>query len=364
MRTKQLLISSLCLIIASVSSLSAETVGDNFKVGQLYYQVIKLFPKEVAVVPQNIIYPYWVSSEKPTGDLSIPSTITYRGTKYTVTSIGANAFYECTGLSSITMPHSITNIEKSAFYDCSSLSFINIPNSVTRIGKGAFSNCSKLAKVTIPNSVKTIDNMVFYWCSSLTTIQIPNSVTKIGEDAFAVCEKLSAIKVAPTNPNYCDIEGVLFNKKKNTLIQFPVSKPTDTYAIPSSVTTIGAGAFSDCSDLTYINIPNSVTMIGRLAFYGCKRLTTITIPNTITKIEKLAFYGCNGLTSIASKITNLNHIVLGDKVFDGIPTAICTLYVPKGTVATYQTSQQWNAFANIKEIESTHIILITQEEND
>ena len=98
------------------------------------------------------------------GSVVIPSTVTYRGTTYSVTSIGSHAFENCSGLKSVT-----------------------IPNSVTSIGNFAFKNCSGLKSVTIPNSVTAIGNYAFYGCSGLTSVTIPNSVTSIGKEAFAYC---------------------------------------------------------------------------------------------------------------------------------------------------------------------------------
>ena len=95
------------------------------------------------------------------GSVVIPPTVTYRGTTYSVTSIGDRAFYNCSGLTSVT-----------------------IPSSVTSIGHYAFSDCSGLTSVTISNSVTSIGNFAFYNCSGLTSVTIPNSVTSIGGDAF------------------------------------------------------------------------------------------------------------------------------------------------------------------------------------
>ena len=103
-------------------------------------------------------------SKKYEGVVSIPSDITYQDKKYSVTSIGVRAFYECSGLTSITIPNSVTSIGESAFYGCSGLTSITIPNSVTSIGQHAFNGCTGLTSVTIPNSVTSIGICAFEYC--------------------------------------------------------------------------------------------------------------------------------------------------------------------------------------------------------
>ena len=127
------------------------------------------------------------------GSVVIPETVTYNGKTYTVTSIGNKAFYQCSGLTSITFPNSLTSIGDWAFHGCSGLITISIPNSVTSIGNGAFASCRRLTSISIPNSVTSIGEYAFYNCSGLTSITIPNSVTSIGGEAFAWCSRLTTI---------------------------------------------------------------------------------------------------------------------------------------------------------------------------
>ena len=96
--------------------------------------------------------------------LKIPASVEYAGTQYSVTSIGSNAFSQCSGLPSITIPNSVTSIGKYAFDGCGGLTSITIPNSVTSIGDFAFDDCNGLTSVTIPNSVTSIGNYAFSGC--------------------------------------------------------------------------------------------------------------------------------------------------------------------------------------------------------
>ena len=217
-----------------------------------------------------------------------------------VTTIGTGAFRDCTSLTSITIPNSVTTIEQSAFYGCTDLASITIPNSVTTIGTGAFQGCTSLTSVTIGNSVTTIVGYAFRDCTSLTSVTIGNSVTTIEQYAFSGCTSLKEVVVSEGNTQCSSIDGVLFNKNKNTLIFYPNAKPA-SYTIPNSVTTIVAGAFQGCTSLTEIHNNNPV-------------------PQTI---NSNVFYNVNGST--------------------------CKLYVPKGSYNAYWNAPTWWRFENIIE---------------
>ena len=160
---------------------------------------------------------------------------------------------------------------------------------VTSIGDVAFENCDSLTSVTIPDSVTTIGDWAFAWCDSLTSVTIPDSVTTIGGTAFIRCGSLTSVNVSVDNQNYSSQNGVLFNKDKTMLIQYPIGKEDKEYTIPYSVTTIGDSAFWDCNSLTSVTIPDSVTTIGDYAFRDCDSLTSVTIPDSVESIGYQAF---------------------------------------------------------------------------
>ena len=337
---------ALLLILSLFSSFSA--LAYDCKVDGIYYD-LNNDDKTASVTYMGL----YTSDNKDAyvGNIIIPESITYSGTTYSVTSIGDNAFWGCSGLTSVTIPNSVSYIGKYAFASCSGLTSVTIPNSVSYIGEAAFGGCSGLTSVTIPNSVSYIGEAAFGGCSGLTSVTvdknngtydsrdncnaiietstnklivgcknttIPNSVTSIGDRAFASCSGLTSVTI----PNsVTSIGGYAFSGCSG-LTSVTVDKNNGTYdsrnncnaiietstnklivgcnntIIPNSVTSIGEFAFSDCSGLTSVAIPNSVTSIGESAFARCSGLTSVTIPNSVTSIGSWTFYGCSGLTSV------------------------------------------------------------------
>ena len=232
-----------------------------------------------------------------------------------VTSIGEYAFSYCTGLTSITIPDSVTSIGNYAFSWCSSLTSITIPGSVTSIGYGAFYGCSSLTNITIPDSVTSIGRGAFFYCTGLTNMTIPDSVTSIGEDAFyrvpniVYLGNLSGAPWGARALNGYIEDGIVYEDSSKTKLLACLSSREGTFAIPDSVTSIGDSAFFKCSSLTSITIPFGVTSIGYEAFYECSSLTSITIPNSVTSIGERAFYECSSLTSITipGSVTSIGY---------------------------------------------------------
>ena len=262
-----------------------------------------------------------VTSKSYSGNVVIPSSVSYNGKSYSVTSIGDNAFSKCTGLTSVSIPNSVTYIGEWAFYGCTGLTSFTIPNSVRSIRRSAFAECTSLTSITISEGVKDIGYYVFANCTGLTSITIPNSVTYIGEWAFNGCyfsERNFINKSSLTSSNtwgatLCDdetIDGLLI--KDNCVIK--CRKWATSVTIPNTVTSIGHSAFSSYSGLTSVTIPNSVTSIENNAFKNCTGLTSITIPNSVKSIGEHAFEFCTGLTSIniPSSVTSIGYRAFGE----------------------------------------------------
>lgn len=203
----------------------------------------------------------------------------------TINSIGARAFWNCSGLTSISIPSSVTIIGDSAFMDCRGLSSIIIPNSVTTIGKSAFSGCG-----------------------ALSTISIPNSVGTLGESAFEGCTNLSSV------------------------------------LLPNSIVTINNRVFKDCENLTDISIPNTIRSIRSSSFENCRSLTTVILPYLVTSIGNYAFGQCDNLTKIISLSSEAPTIQ--SNTFYNVSNSLI-INIPCGSLSSYYG--RWGYFQNFSE---------------
>ena len=260
-------------------------------------------------------------SESASGELIIPDT--YNGLP--VTSIRDFVFFDCTSLTSVTIPDSITYIGN-VFENCEKLAsiFVDENNLYFSSVDGVLFNRNKTelikypsgktkAKYTIPVDVIYIRNSAFENCINLITVTISENVKKGVEDLiFQGCKNLNAIFVDGDNNIYSSIDGVLFNKNKTKLIKYPSGKVNREYSIPNGVIRVGEWAFIDCINLTSIIFPNSVTIIDGSAFRWCFNLTSVFFSENTRKIGNYAFQGCCNLVSASF---NDSLTTIGDSAF-------------------------------------------------
>ena len=235
-----------------------------------------------------------VTKSNATGDIVIPEKITVDGVEYSVTSIGYQAFMECTALTSVKMP-SVTSIGSSAFQSCSNLISVSIPL-VATLFDGAFQTCTNLISVEMP-LVTAINNYAFNGCSNLTSVDMP-LVKSIRFQAFCGCSSL-------------------------TSVDMPL------------VTSIDGNAFNGCSSLTSVDMP-LVTSISSQAFYGCP-ITNFSLPASLTSIGDNCFTETKEITLAAT-----TPAVLGTDAF----WKYAVIRVPESAVNDYRTAAGWSNYKN------------------
>lgn len=224
-----------------------------------------------------------------------------------VTSIGNNAFEDCSALKKLDIPQSVTEIGSKAFRGCSALTSLALPETVNRIGNTAFQGCSNLETINIPSGVKLIEKDTFHGCEKLNDVTIPAGVTLIGNSAFKACKTFRNIEIPKgvTKIDYFAFEdctqletvGIPSTATNIRNFAFRNCPKLKSFVFPSGTTQIQPGVLSGCKNLESVTIPEGVTKIFGSAFYGCS-LNSVKLPSTLQTICKLAFYGCDQLSEI------------------------------------------------------------------
>ena len=239
----------------------------DFEVDGIYYKILSLSDLTVKVTEGDNEY---------SGEVIIPSTVSYKSKALTVTSIGEKAFYYCDGLTSIT-----------------------IPNSVTSIGDGAFSNCRSLKDLRIEDGETTLSLEYSFYNESLFYD--------------------------------CPLESLYLGRN----IQYKTGSDYEY------------SPFCENKTLKSVTIGNSVTSIKSYAFNKCTGLTSVTIGNSVTSIGNYAFNACDSLASI--RLLGETPPTVGSFNFTNKQYLNTIVYVPKGTLATYQAADAWKEFWDIRE---------------
>ena len=300
----------------------------DFESGGIYYNILPGGDNAVEVTSAD--------SNEYSGDVSIPAEVTHDGMTYSVTKVGSRAFYMCSSLTSVSMP-SVETIDSMAFFYCDNLTSVEMPEVVTlnyaafadchilpsvempnvvTIGNLAFDYCNNLASVYMPKaktigelafescyplaslsmpSVETISARAFNACYTLASVSLPASLASIDGSSFMGCSALCEIVVDSDNPHYSSIDGILYDKDIETIVLCPGARTS--VDLPSTVTTIGQGAFSNCSNLTSVTMP-SITTIGESAFSSCYNLVTVYMP-AVETIGNWAFNYCFKLLMVS-----------------------------------------------------------------
>lgn len=334
---KQKLFTLFLALVANVGMIYAS----NTSVGGIWYDFNS--SNKTATVTYRGNYFNSINGEY-SGSVVIPSSVTYNGTTYSVTTIGASAFNGCFSLKSVSLPNTIKEIVSGAFGGCTALDSIIIPNSVTSIGNSAFSGCNKLKYVKLSDSLTTIKESVFYECYSLKEIKLPNSITTISSHAFQGCDALKTMTM-PVSLSSIATDAIKTPSTQSTnhrtvleMIIFDAKNIEDYFASKVNKVLYDAGHTEsreflvDGQSITDLIIPETIDTISDFLFYNCDNITTITLHENCKLLKKAAFYACSNLIGVILK--SQIPPILQSSMFNSTP--LC--YIPCGTLENYATS--------------------------
>lgn len=221
--------------------------------------------------------------------------------------LGNGMFNNCYSLKTLQLPD-ITVIPENCFSNCISLESINIPASVYTIGNYAFFGCPKLKEIKLPAGLQTIGDYVFQGDSTLTSLTIPASVTTLGIAITRNCPLIEKITVEAGNYTFCDVDGVVFSKDKETLVYFPCSRG-GSYTVPKGTSIIGINAFYECDLLKQIYVSEGVEKLMDGAIRNSPSLEVIDLPTTCNQITNNSLSTLSGLKKLILRTSgNLSNI--------------------------------------------------------
>ena len=285
---------------ANCTSLRSIVIPDNIKeiYNQAFYCCASLeeivFPEEVEKISYCVFdgTPWLEQKEKEnpfviagkcliklsdvSGDIVIPDGIT---------SIAGTAVH-CPEATSIVIPDGVKTIGSNAFSNNENLKSVQIPDSVSEIGMSAFCNCKNLVEIDLPKNLITIGERAFAECENLPEITIPESTATVFFDTFSNCTNLKSINVSENNLNYCSVDGVLFTKNMEHLVEYACGKDVENYTVPDDVKVVDFWSFLGSSHLKEVTLPESVIELKPQAFQNCSSMKSLKILNPECKIQK------------------------------------------------------------------------------
>ena len=227
---------------------------------------------------------------------------------------GAKLYLNDVEVIELTIPSDVKQLNFAAFYGCTSLTKVIIHDGISVLEKSVFNKCTSLKEAVLPSNLTEIKSYVFYECSSLSDISIPASVTKIGAYAFSGCVALPVTD----NIRYAD-----------TYLVEAVDKNLTAGNIKVGTRFIGGYAFNECASMVSVTIPNSIIAIDPYTFRNCSSLTSVTIPNGVPEIGEYTFDGCSSLSSVTipNSVTSI-----GKYAFRGC-SSLTSVTIPNGVIS-------------------------------
>ena len=324
--------------------------------------------------------------------------------------VGRYAFYNCDGVTSITIPYSVQFIGEDAFRGCDSLTAIyfdasncsiqnnnspfgsaygdhpkpfivnfggavvKIPDNIfrgcnylssftigggtTAIGDYAFASCRRLQSIVIPYPISVIGSHAFSYCDSVTTLTLPNSLDSIANDAFSQMSSLQRVDFMGTAEQWC---GIVFksNPVSTSRCLYINNQPVEYLILAAGATKVNANAFKRCNSLRRINTGHACSVIEESAFNDCDSLHTVIFGSGLDSIGYQAFYYCNNIDSVVCLSTVPPAIVNGSFHYYGNTV---TLHVPCGSGQAYLASSWHNYFNNITEMFLNNIVALSDND--
>lgn len=254
----------------------------------------------------------------------------------TVSEIQSSAFNSCSASFTVAASNQsfstsdgiLFNFDQSTLIQCpiSKTGAYSIPATVATIGKGSFANCIGITSITIPAATSIIEDNVFNGCINLAgTFNISSGVFSIGLNVFENCPKISAFSVDPANIYFSINNGMLIDLGLQ-MVKRCVTSKSGSIVLTPEILSIDNSAFSNCTNISSIELPAAISSIGQRSFYNCTSLHDIYI-----------------LALTAPDLTNYYM------AFEGVNMSSCTLHVPAGTKSVYKQANVWRNFTNIVE---------------
>lgn len=311
-----------------------------------------------------------------------------------VESIGDESFFECAGLTSVTIPEGLPSIGERAFSKCSQLVYVNLPRGLKSIDKGAFYECSSLQSVILPEGLTVIEESTFDKCTGLERVSVGKNITCIERYAFGWGNKMTSFSISSINPpkiydsTFSNCKYVklyvpmgckelyeadpYWNRFEEIIEDRSLGKYTEKNVnyVPMSDNTLMVSETEE--PLEVVDIPSSIfidgqkctiTKIGESAFEDNTVLKQVSIPETVESIEDRAFAGCTNLSSIYVYAPQPIYLINGVRartravsslsVFEGVDLNTCVVYVPAGCANKYRIADGWKDFLNIVEMGQT-----------
>ena len=311
----------------------------DFVVNGIYYSITSSTDKTVAVTFKGTSSSSYANEYS--GSVTIPSSVSYSSTIYSVTSIASYAFSGCSGLTSISVPGSVTSIGQSAFYNCTGLKSVTVGNGVRSIERSAFHMCESLSSISLPSTIESIGVWAFASCKSLESITLPSGLKTLGANAvddngnhsytyneadeendasysykwydspFSGCTSLKSFKIASSNTTFMTIDGVLYSKSGKLLYEFPRGKGP-SFVMPDGVKYTNDYVFTNCINLTTLTLSDDL-QLGYGVFGTNDYLETLNIGKTLTAYQNKNNVGVDNVPSVLSSLTSLSTITVNSQ---------------------------------------------------